>query len=99
MEFAFSRLLEEPLRANDSYQSMDMEWYSMKPSLLSLWIALPVVAFRSRIPFIRMRVACKNRVVAWTADLAFIYRVKESTVENIDRENLFPQAYRVDFFN
>jgi hypothetical protein len=81
MEFAFSRLLEKPPRANDSYQVHGYGWYSMKPSFLSLWIALPIVAFRSRMPSILMRVACKNRVGAWTAALAFIDRVKESTVE------------------
>jgi hypothetical protein len=71
----------------------------MKPSLLSPLVELPVVSFRSRIPFIRMQVACKTASFTWTAVSHLFYHVKESTVENIDRENLFPQAYRVDCFN
>jgi hypothetical protein len=61
---------------------------------------LPVVAFRSRMRSILMRVAYKNPVVAWTAALSRLFIAsKNLPLKNIDRENLFPQAYRVDCFN
>ena len=99
MEFAFSRLLEKPPRANDSYQIHGYGWYSMKPSFLSLLIVLPVVSCRSRMPSIRMRVACKTASSLGLRPSHLFIASKNLPLKNIDRENLFPQAYRVDCFN
>jgi hypothetical protein len=39
---------------------------------------LPVVAFRSRMRSILMRVACKNRVIAWTAAFSHLFIASEN---------------------
>jgi hypothetical protein len=71
----------------------------MKPSLLSVLIALPVVSFRARMPSIRMRVVCKTGSSLGLRSSHLFVASNNQPFKKIDRETAFAQAYRVDCFN